>query len=147
MGLNKKDKKIVEVIQKDARTPISNIARKVGLSENGVRYRLEKLEETGYIRSYIALLNPRKFGKKHTVLFHIKTRVKNTKNTIKELCLMEELNCIYQTTGQYTIFAIGLFKDMGEINNFVNAKLSGLDMVEYSMDIVTKKAKESPFFV
>jgi len=127
--------------------PISNIARKVGLSENGVRYRLEKLKEAGYIKRYIALLNPRKFGKKHTVLFHIKTRAKNTKNIIEKLCLMEELNCIYRTTGQYAIFAIGLFENMEEINNFVNSALSRLDIVEYSMDIVTKKLKESPFLI
>jgi Lrp/AsnC family transcriptional regulator, regulator for asnA, asnC and gidA len=147
MALSKKDKEIVEAIQRDARTPISSIARKVGLSENGVRYRLEKLEEAGYIKSYVALLNPKKFGKKHTVLFHIKTKAKNIKNVIEKLCLVGELTFIYRTTGQYTIFAIGLFKNMEEINNFVNISISGLDIMDYSMEIVVKKAKESPFLI
>ena len=45
--LSKIDKKILELLQKDARVPITHIAREVNMSENGVKYRLDKLEEKG----------------------------------------------------------------------------------------------------
>ncbi len=43
--VSKVDNKILEILQGDVRTPVSKIAKEVGLSENGVRYRLEKLEK------------------------------------------------------------------------------------------------------
>lgn len=74
--VSKVDNKILEILQQDVRTPISKIAKEVGLSENGVRYRLEKLEKEGYIKSYTILLNPRKFGKKLLAIFNLEVEPK-----------------------------------------------------------------------
>jgi Lrp/AsnC family transcriptional regulator for asnA, asnC and gidA len=141
----KKDMKIVEMLQKDARTPISEISREVDLSENGVRYRLEKLEESGFIRSYTALLNPIKFGKNVTAIFNVNTKPTETKKVIAELMSMDELTSVYQTTGQYSIMAMGLFENNQELNTFVTSKMSLEGILDFSVDVVTRKVKDSPF--
>ncbi|MDG6221169.1 MAG: Lrp/AsnC family transcriptional regulator [Candidatus Thermoplasmatota archaeon] len=145
--VGKTDREIILLIQKDARTPITEIARQVGLSENGVRYRLEKMEKAGYITGYTALLNPGKFGKKIRAVLSINTSPRKTKHVISRLMDMEELDTIYQTTGNYTILATGLFEDMDVLNTFVSSKLSHEGILDFSVEIVTKKHKDSPFIL
>jgi hypothetical protein len=60
---------------------------------------------------------------------------------------MDELTHIYSTSGSYSIFAIGLFETVESINDFVNNSLGKLDILDFSVDVVTKKIKDSPFLV
>jgi Lrp/AsnC family transcriptional regulator for asnA, asnC and gidA len=148
MMASKTDRKILALLQEDARTPISEIARKVNLSENGVRYRLEKLENQGFIKSFSVLLNSKKFGKKVTAIFKIDIQSKKMKEVIPELSNLKQLTKMYQTTGDYAITAIGLFKDHDELNDFINNKLLyEFPIKDYSVQIVTKKLKDSTYEV
>lgn len=57
ISLDGKDKKILEVLQKDARLPVSKIAKKVQMPADSVKYRIKRLEKIGVIRFYHAVLN------------------------------------------------------------------------------------------
>ena len=146
--VNKKDLMILSILQNGARIPISEIAKKVGLSENGVRYRLEKLEEEGYIKNYVVLLNPRKFGKKTFAIFNLELENKQIKTTIKKLAEIEDLIKIYQTTGQYSIKAFGLFDDEEDLTDFINDRLlQEIPIQNYSVEIITKSIKDGIYSV
>lgn len=146
--VNKKDLMILSILQDGARIPISEIAKKVGLSENGVRYRLEKLEEEGYIRNYVVLLNPKKFGKKTFAIFNLELENRQIKTSIKKLAEIEDFIRIYQTTGQYSIKAFGLFDDEEKLTDFVNDKLlQEIPVRNYSVEIITKSIKDGIYSV
>lgn len=146
--VSKKDEVILSILQNGARTPISEIAKEVDLSENGVRYRLEKLEEEGYIKNYTVLLNPKKFGKSTFAIFNLEMEPKKTKESIKKLMFIDEFIKIYQTTGQYSIKALGLFNDDEELTNFINNRLLyELPVQNYSVEIVTKSIKDSIYLI
>jgi Lrp/AsnC family transcriptional regulator for asnA, asnC and gidA len=146
--VNKKDLMILSILQNGARIPISEIAKKVGLSENGVRYRLEKLEEEGYIKNYVVLLNPRKFGKKTFAIFNLELENKQIKTSIKKLAEIEDLIKIYQTTGQYSIKAFGLFDDEEDLTDFINDRLlQEIPIQNYSVEIITKRIKDGIYSV
>lgn len=146
--VSKKDEVILAILQNGARTPISEIAKEVGLSENGVRYRLEKLEDEGYIRNYTVLLNPKKFGKGTFAIFNLEMEPKKTKESIQKLIKIDEFIKIYQTTGQYSIKAFGLFNDEDELTNFTNNRLLfEIPVRNYSVEIVTRNIKDSIYHV
>ncbi len=146
--VSKKDILILSILQEGARTPVSEIAKQVGLSENGVRYRLDKLEEEGYIKNYVVLLNPKKFGKNTFAIFNLEMEPKKMKAGINKLRSMEEFTRIYQTTGQYSIKAFGLFDDDEDLTNFINEKLlTELPVRNYSVEIVTKNIKDTIYNV
>ena len=52
------DLKILDLLQKDGRTSHSEIAKIVGLSAPSAGERIKKLETSGIIRRYVALLDP-----------------------------------------------------------------------------------------
>ena len=60
------DRKIISILQKDARTPIKAIASEVFLTSPAVSSRIERLEKDGILTGYQAIVNPLKLG------YHIK---------------------------------------------------------------------------
>lgn len=60
--LDLKDKKILFHLDLNARQSDKEIAKKVGLSRDSVRYRISKLVEEGYINYFMVLLNTMKLG-------------------------------------------------------------------------------------
>ena len=63
MTLDAIDLKILEILQRNARTRRNDLAEAVDLSTPSVTDRLHKLEEAGYITGYHASLDPKKLGK------------------------------------------------------------------------------------
>lgn len=146
--VSKTDKLILEILQQGARTPISEIAKKVDLSENGVRYRLEKLENEGFIKSYVVLLNPKKFGKKTLAFINLEMEPKKMRSALKKIVEIEEFIKIYQTTGRYSIKAVGLFDDEEILTDFINNNLlQKLPVQNYTVEIVTKSIKDTIYNV
>jgi DNA-binding Lrp family transcriptional regulator len=142
--LSKIDKKILGLLQKDARMPISQIAKEVNMSENGVKYRLDKLEDRGIFKRFALLIDPYKVGKKVMAIFDIEIEPKSMKRIIPALVEIDEFIRIYHTTGAYSITAIGLFDSNDSLTNFINnVLLVEYPILNYSVNIVTKQYKES----
>ncbi|HMA33206.1 MAG TPA: Lrp/AsnC family transcriptional regulator [Chloroflexia bacterium] len=65
------DKMILDLLQTDARTPLATIARAVGLSGAAVAERVRKLESSGVIRGYTAIVDREKLGKPLTAFIRV----------------------------------------------------------------------------
>ena len=60
--LDRIDRRILRILQKDASVPIATIADQVGLSQTPCWKRIRRLELDGVIEKRVALLNPEKIG-------------------------------------------------------------------------------------
>lgn len=56
------DRKLLELVQKDARTGLEALAAETGLSVASVQRRLKALKTSGAITSEVAIVDPRKIG-------------------------------------------------------------------------------------
>jgi Lrp/AsnC family leucine-responsive transcriptional regulator len=65
------DSKIIKLLQENARMTVSEVSNKVNLSAPAVSDRLKKLEASGLIEKYVAILNPCRFHKELTALMFI----------------------------------------------------------------------------
>jgi Lrp/AsnC family transcriptional regulator for asnA, asnC and gidA len=73
--LDKTDRKILYLLDRNARTPLSALARKAGLSKESLHYRLRRLIKGGYISKFYTIINNAKFG---YYLFKIYIQLQNT---------------------------------------------------------------------
>ncbi len=71
MSLDVTDKRILTALQRKGRIPNADLSEVVNLSPSACHRRVQRLEEEGYIRDYVALLNPRKMGVPTTVFVEI----------------------------------------------------------------------------
>lgn len=62
MALDPVDREIIELLRKNARTPVSQIAHQVGLSTGPVSRRITRLERTGVIKGYVAVVDEQAVG-------------------------------------------------------------------------------------
>ncbi|MBK5946934.1 AsnC family transcriptional regulator [Rhodobacter veldkampii DSM 11550] len=71
MQLDATDRRILTVLQKQGRISNAELAERVNLSASACHRRVQRLEEEGYIRDYVALLDTRKLGRPTTVFVEI----------------------------------------------------------------------------
>ena len=69
--LDATDRRILTVLQKDARITNADLSEQVTLSPSACHRRVQRLEEDGYIAAYVALLNARKMGRPTVVYVEI----------------------------------------------------------------------------
>ncbi|HEY54264.1 MAG TPA: Lrp/AsnC family transcriptional regulator [Caldilineae bacterium] len=60
--LDELDKSILSILQRDGRISNADLARRISLSQPATHARLRRLEERGYIDSYVALLDREQVG-------------------------------------------------------------------------------------
>lgn len=70
-GLDALDTKILESLQRKGRMSNADLAEIVNLSASACHRRVQRLEKDGFIRDYVALLNPRAVGRPSTVFVEI----------------------------------------------------------------------------
>jgi len=70
-GLDETDRKIIALLQNDARMTNAAIAAKVGLTAPSVFERIRKLEQRGVIRGYSAVVDPNALGKVMTAFIRL----------------------------------------------------------------------------
>ena len=71
MSLDQTDRRILTVLQKQGRISNAELAERVNLSQSACHRRVHRLEKDGYIRDYVALLDPRKLDVPTTVFVEI----------------------------------------------------------------------------
>jgi Lrp/AsnC family leucine-responsive transcriptional regulator len=74
--IDEMDRRILSLLQQDARLPNAEIARRVGMAPSATLERLRKLEERGVILGYEVRVDPRKLGLRVTAFIHVKAQDK-----------------------------------------------------------------------
>lgn len=124
------DKRILMVLQNDAKANIKIIAEKSGLSVSPTFARIKKLEQLGYIKKYVALLDEVKIGKsiqvfcQVTLSIHSKEVIDNFK---KQIAKLHDVMGCYHVSGNYDFLLKIAVKDMNEYQQFAVEKLSVIE--------------------
>jgi len=71
MTLDTMDRRLLAVLQKRGRISNADLAEAVNLSPSACHRRVQRLETDGYIKGYVALLDPRRMGVPTTVFVEI----------------------------------------------------------------------------
>lgn len=65
------DRRILTVLQKTGRISNAELSEKINLSPSACHRRVQQLEQAGFIRDYVALLDPRKVDRPTTIFVEI----------------------------------------------------------------------------
>ncbi len=92
--LDEIDRKIVELLQTDARLSNAAIAEQVGLTSSTVHDRVKKLERKGVIKGYVAVVDAEQLGKPITAFVRLSVGSSSgsyveSKNSVMEVCQAE----------------------------------------------------------
>ncbi len=114
------DKQILEILQKDARTPVKDIAEEVFLTAPAVSARINTLVKEKIITGFHAALNPELLGYHIKAFINLEVEPKDKKEFypyIKKCPSVIECNCV---TGDYSMLLEVQFKSTGELDQFIS---------------------------
>ncbi|MFI2741334.1 Lrp/AsnC ligand binding domain-containing protein [Zhouia sp. PK063] len=124
------DKEILRDLMEDARKPILEIARKIGISGAAIHQRLRKLETAGLIVGSRVIIDPKILGYS-TVAFigiYLDKAMRNPE-AVKQLKeIPEVLECHY-TTGNWSVLIKIICKDNEHLMNLLNHKIQTIEGV------------------
>ncbi|WP_333601447.1 Lrp/AsnC family transcriptional regulator [Flavobacterium sp.] len=126
------DKKLLALLQQDAKQTTKQLAAKLNLSVTAVYERIKKLEREGIIDKYVALLNRNKVNKGFVVFCHIKL-IQHSKefltNFERQVVKLEEVLECFHVSGDYDYILKVCIKDMEEYREFMVTKLTTLQHI------------------
>ena len=121
------DKKILRALMADARTPILEIARNVGISGAAIHQRVRKLEASGLIAGSKFVINPKVLGYKTLAFVGIfldsSSKYKEATKRLKEI---DEVIESHYTTGNYAIFVKILCRDNEHLIQVLNHEIQNI---------------------
>ena len=99
--LNKTDKKLISLLRVNARTSVSDLAKKIGVSRTTVQNRLDRLEQSGVIAGYTITLKPEVEKSQIKALMFITAEGKEEAKVIEALRGFPSIVEIYSTNGHW----------------------------------------------
>ena len=130
--LDKTDLQILKTLQKNAKLTTKELAEAVNLSPTPVFERQKRLERQGYIRKYVAVLDPEKLGLGLLVFCKVKLKQINHEiadSFVRRILLIPEVTECYNTSGAYDYLLKVRARDMKHYQEFILSKLGDIESV------------------
>ena len=121
------DLKILNQLQSDSKITNAMLAQRVGISPPSTLERVKKLEASGIIRGYVALIDPATVDKSITAIIHVtlKDHGEDRLTQFKEAVAgFEQVQAAWHTAGEEDFILKVLVTDMGQYEDFVVHHLS-----------------------
>ncbi len=123
------DKKILNLLQYDAKLTTKEIADKTGKTITPVYERIKWLEKQGYIKQYVAILDKEKIERNTVAYTNVQLKEhahSMLKSFEKSIVKFDEVMECHHMTGSYDYLLKLVVADMKEYQQFIVEKLSKL---------------------
>lgn len=135
-------KKIIRVLNQNARRSFREIAKEVGTSVTAVIHKIKKFEESGVIKGYIPIVDPEYFDLKLIAIIALRISRGKLLETQKKIAEDLRVVAVYDITGEWDSMIIGYFKDQQDLNSFIKNLLSQENVDRSVTHIVLNLIKE-----
>lgn len=103
--IDEKNEKILTILQDNARTSNSEIARRMGMATSGIYERIRKMEERGIIAGYTVKINPEAAGVPLVAFVNLQFRPHRAAHKVGEtLATIPGIEEIHLLTGDESFF-------------------------------------------
>ena len=130
--LDQIDLQILKTLQRNAKLTTKELADIVHLTPTPVFERQKRLERMGYIKKYVAILDPEKLDRGLLVFCKVKLKQINSEianSFVRRIQYIPEVTECYNTSGTYDYLLKVRARDMKQYQEFLLTKLGDIDSV------------------
>ena len=146
-GMDRIDKKILNLMQRDASRSNVELAEKVGLSPSSCLRRVQRLHKSGVIERIVAILNPTKSGRVVKALITVELKLhgnQHMKRFLDNAIAEEAISHAYAVTGETDVALMLHLRDLEELDALCNRLLrDDKNVSRFLTMIVNRTAKET----
>ncbi len=141
-GLDTIDREIISLLQLDGRRAYGAIAQEVGLSEAGVRRRVQRLRDQG-VMQIVAITDPLQLGFGREALVGIRVHG-DVRRVADQVAAIEEANYVVMTAGSFDIIAEVIAVDDDALVHLLNDAIRSIPGVtEVETFVYLKLSKQT----
>ncbi len=128
--MDKIDQKILQILQKKARIPNIDVARKIEMAPSAVLGRIKKLEDRGIIDGYEVRLNPEHFNQSMVAFIQIKLKnVTIIHDTCKVITNIKQVQEVHHLAGEDCIMVKLRAADPKILETILRTKFNTIDNI------------------
>ncbi|MEM2907674.1 MAG: Lrp/AsnC family transcriptional regulator [Candidatus Hadarchaeales archaeon] len=120
LQLDEIDRKLLDLLQEDAKLPYAQLAERLGISSSGVHKRMRRLVEAGVIKKFVAVVEPSSVGKKLKAFIGISTSPGACGEVIAKLAEHPEVLEIHEVAGEHDLFVKLITEDTLRLNELLH---------------------------
>ncbi|MFC7230590.1 Lrp/AsnC family transcriptional regulator [Saliphagus sp. GCM10025308] len=136
MDLDDTDRAILRILQENARTPFSEIARQIDMSSATVHDRVNRLEEAGVIEGYHAQVEPKSIGLGISALVGLRVEQGREQDTLERLTDIEGVQEVHLTTGEWDVMMRVYAADADALRELMFNQIAQMDGFSRSQTMV-----------
>ena len=102
--LDRFDEEIIAVLSSEGRLPVTDLAKRIGISKSPCQVRLKRLQEKGYIKGFRAIVDAGKLGREHVAFVEIRlsdTREKALQRFNQAVLKIPEIEQCHMIAGSF----------------------------------------------
>ena len=122
------DRKIIRVMNQNARKSFREIAKEVGTSAAVVIHAVKKLEGLGSIKGYIPVIDAGHFGFDLMAIIALRISQGKLLETQRKIAQIPRVAAVYDITGEWDSLVIAYFKGREDLNDFLK-KLNAMRFI------------------
>ena len=141
MELDPIDRKLLNLLQADAKLPYAKLAKRLGISSSGVHKRVKRLIDEGVIKNFTVILDPQVIGKKLKVFIGVSTAPGTCTEVIRRLKARLEVLEIHEMAGEHDLFLKLITDDTSKLNELLHEidRIPGISSTRTLVVLKTEK--------
>ncbi|MWV63353.1 AsnC family transcriptional regulator [Halorubrum sp. JWXQ-INN 858] len=136
MELDDTDRAILRLLQADARTPFSEIARRIDMSSATVHDRVGRMEDAGVIEGYHAKVNAKAVGYGVSALVGLRVEQGREEDALERLREIEGVRDIHLTTGEWDVMLRVVAEDTDRLRELMFERVANMDGFSRSQTMI-----------
>ena len=125
------DKKILQILQKNSRTPNSDIAKKLKMAASSIWERIKKLEDKKIINQYSVVLNHKALNQNILAFVTIALHSANWSEEFeKEMLKIKHIEELHEIIGEDSYIAKIRARDIDQLSNILKNKIGKIEVVK-----------------
>jgi Lrp/AsnC family leucine-responsive transcriptional regulator len=131
------DLRILQLVQRDGKLAQAEIAKRVGLSAAAVNERLKKLEKSGAIRRFAAIVEPRAVGAALTAFVEVFLEHPRFElGFIERMLGLDEVQECHYVTGESSLLLKVRVRDVESLQGLLLRRLNGIEGVRQTRTLI-----------
>ena len=136
--IDKIDKQILSILMENAKTPYTEIAKKLLVSPGTIHVRMKKMEDVGLVKKSQLTINHELLGYDLTAFLGIYLeKGSNYKDVIEQMEKIPEIVEAHYTTGVYSIFAKITCKNTKHMRHVLNEEIQSVSGIQRTETIIS----------
>lgn len=136
MELDETDRAILRILQEDARTPFSEVARRIDMSSATVHDRVGRMEDAGVIKGYHAEVDPKAVGYGVSAFVGLRVEQGREEDALDRLRDIDGVREIHLTTGEWDVILRVVAEDTERLRELMFDRIAEMDGFSRSQTMI-----------